>query len=92
MEVLKEKIYGYALPIGWRVTVADSSITISSPKRRQVVKMDIYRTVDIDLRKGVGTTLAVTSTRFKCTSLDHTWQVTEATLNHFFGKEAANGG
>lgn len=87
---LHERVRAYPLPRGWRVSVADSSITVASPKRTRVVKMDTYRTVDIDRATGKGATLQVSSVRHQCTSLDHTWEVFSTTLNSFLGREAVD--
>jgi hypothetical protein len=80
--VLVSHIKAYGLPPNWNINVAGSSVIVTSPDRRQVVKTDIYLTVDIDRRKG----LSVKSERQKCANIEEAWQVTEKTLNSFIGR------
>src|ERR1700722_14364968 len=79
LSVLVENIKAYGLPPRWRMNVAGSSVVVTSPDRRQVVKADIYHTVDIDIRRG----LAVKSERQRCPNLEATWDATRKALNTF---------
>jgi len=77
--ILLAKIQEYKIPKTWITRVAESSITLTSPKGTRIIKCDSYRVLTIDKVKG----LDVKSTRFTCNTIDEIWSLIEQALNAF---------
>ncbi len=79
MRDLYAHLKSYDLPKGWHVLVAPSSISLTSPKRSRIIKIDCCFTVMIDKIKA-GT---VKSNVHRMSSSIEAWQIVEASLNAF---------
>lgn len=86
MNTLVTNVHAYGVPTGWKTNIAGSSVSVSSPNRSKVVKIDIYRSVFIDRVKNG----EVKSEHHLCKNLDEAWSLFEVTLNSFLKREVAN--
>jgi hypothetical protein len=54
MAMMTAFIQAYGVPPRWRIQIADSSVSAMSPNRKNVIKIDIYRSVYKDRVGGAG--------------------------------------
>jgi len=59
-----------SVPPGWNVQVAESSMTLTSPDRKKIIKIDAQKVYTLDIKKPDGT---YKSARFPCTSIEDAW-------------------
>ncbi len=84
MESLVTRLKAYGLPTTWKTLISESSITLTSPKRKRIIKFDSYRTVTIDVISGP---LQVKSSVFTCKTVDEVWSMVEKALNAYVKRE-----
>ena len=77
MQTLIQRLHAYGLPTSWRTVISESSIVVTSPNRTRSIKFDAYRTVTVDVIRG----LNVKSSVFTLKTLDEMWKIVEQTLN-----------
>lgn len=60
------------VPTLWQVQLAEFSLTLTSPDRKKILKIDAEKNYTMDIRKPDGT---YKSTRFPCKTVDEAWSM-----------------
>lgn len=59
-------------PTSWHQHLAEASLTLTSPDRMRIIKIDSSKVYTLDVRQTDGT---YKSSRFTCTSVDEAWSM-----------------
>lgn len=76
-----------SIPIGWHKHRAEASLTLTSPDRGRIIKIDSYKVYTLDVRQADGT---YKSNRFPCKTVDEAWSMARQAILLYRPKNATN--